>query len=79
MIRAEKRVVNKTKTFKELLKVVKSCFKDLLPKLNSVKDNRDTRYITYKTGELLYTMLMAKVLTIETMSGMTENLIQRNV
>lgn len=72
MTRAEIRAMKKTKTFKELLKVIKSCFKDLLPKLNSVKDNRDTRYITYKTGELLYTMLMAKVLTIETMSGMTE-------
>lgn len=72
MTRAEIRNMKKSKIFKELLKVINSCFKDLLPKLNSVKDARDKRYITYKTGELLYVMLMAKVMTIESMNDMTE-------
>lgn len=72
MSRKEKRKLEKTKEFKMLLKLIKSCFKELLTKLNNVKDKRAVSYITYKTGELLYTMLMANIMTVETMSGMTE-------
>ncbi|SHK19405.1 hypothetical protein [Paramaledivibacter caminithermalis] len=71
MIRTEKRKLIRTKTFKDLLKVIKSCFKDLLPKLNNVKDNRYTLYITYETGELLYRMLIAKILTVDMMRDVT--------
>lgn len=71
--RKEKREMKKEKTFKELLKVINSCFKDLLPRLNRVKDKRNQSYIVYKTGELLYVMLMANIMTIDSMSGITES------
>ena len=50
-----------------------SCFKDLLPKLNRVKDKRNQSYIVYKTEELLYVMLIANIMTINSISGITES------
>lgn len=71
MTRKKKRELEKTNTFKELLKMINSCFKDLMPRLNQVEDKRHQSYVEYETQELLYVMLMAQAMTIGTMKGVT--------
>jgi len=71
MTRKKKRELEKTNTFKELLKIINSCFKDLMPRLNQVEDKRHQSYIEYKPQEILYVMLMAQAMTVGTMKGVT--------
>lgn len=71
MTRKMKRELEKTNTFKELLKMINSCFKDLMPRLDQVEDKRHQSYVEYETQELLYVMLMAQAMTIGTMKGVT--------
>lgn len=70
MTRKEERELKKLNNpVKDLLKVTNSYFKKLIPIMNNVKDARHKSYITYKSSELLYPMLMADVMTIGNMRG----------
>lgn len=74
MTRKQKReLIKNNKAFKDLLKVINSYFKDLIPRMKEVKDHRHNSYIVYNTAELLFPMLMADVMTIGRMRGMTES------
>jgi len=71
MTRKKKREIEKANIFKELLKIINSCFKELIPILNQVEDKRHQSYVEYKPQEILYVMLMAQVMTIGTMKDVT--------
>jgi len=71
MTRKKKRELEKANIFKELLKIINSCFKELIPILNQVEDKRHQSYVEYKPQEILYVMLMAQVMTIGTMKDVT--------
>ena len=71
MTRKKRRELEKTNVFKELLKIINSCFKELMPRLNQVEDKRHQSYVEYKPQEILYVMLMAQVMTIGTMKDVT--------
>ena len=74
MTRKEKRELKKqNKAIKDLLKVIKAYFNQLIPNMKNVKDERHGSYTIYNPAELLLPMLMADTMTIGNMRGMTES------
>lgn len=72
--RADKRIIKKnTNEFRELMKVMKHFFKDLLPKFSKVMDKRHQSYITYQTEEILFTALLGHLLTSPSLRTMTND------
>lgn len=57
---------------RELLKVIRHFFPDLILSLSQVKDSRDSRYTTYNIKTILLQKILAAVFFIESMRGMTE-------
>lgn len=73
MTRKQRRELRKeSKAFRELLKVMKHFFKDLINQLDGVEDRRHQSYITYETAEILFVALLTHVMTIGSMRSMTE-------
>lgn len=73
MNRKQKRELSKkSKAFRELLKVTKHFFKDLIHKLDTVKDSRNQSYITYKTAEILFVALLIHLMNLGSMRNMTD-------
>jgi len=73
MTRKQKRDLIKNKNiFKELVRVVKHFFPELIERLARVKDWRDTRYTTYQTDELLITILIGYMLGVGSMRNVSE-------
>lgn len=74
MTRALKREINNERNpIVDLLKVKKHFFKDLNKCLNDVVDPRHKSYTTYQPVELLMTSLLGNLMTIKTVTGVTEN------
>jgi len=72
--RAMKRELNDKRTpIMDLLKVKKHFFKDLDNSLNNVVDPRHGSYTVYRPLELLMTPLLGNLMTIKTVTGITEN------
>lgn len=72
--RKMKRELNKRRTpLKDLLKVKKHFFKDLDKWLNDVVDPRHSSYTLYSPLELLMTPLLGNIMTIKTVTGVTED------
>lgn len=73
MTRKQRRKLRKeSKAFRELLKVMKHFFKDLINQLDEVEDRRHQSYITYETAEILFVALLTHLMTIGSMRSMTE-------
>ena len=74
MTRKMKRELNKKRTpLKDLLKVKNHFFKDLDKQLNDVADPRHGSYILYSPLELLMTSLLGNMMTVKTVTGVTED------
>jgi hypothetical protein len=74
MTREVKRELNNKRTpIMDLLKVKKHFFKDLDKYLNDVADPRHGSYTLYKPLELLMTPLLGNLMTIKTITGVTES------
>jgi len=74
MTRAIKREINNDRNpIVDLLKVKKHFFKDLNKSLNDVVDPRHGSYTLYSPLELLMTSLLGNLMTIKTVTGVTEN------
>lgn len=74
MTREEKRKIEVDRNvFKDLLKVTKNCFPELLKKLKEVEEKRDKRYITYGADEILLTRILGYIMGIESMNQLTNN------
>ena len=72
--RAMKRELNNERSpITDLLKVKKHFFKDLDKSLNNVADPRHGSYTLYSPLELLMTSLLGNLMTIKTVTGVTEN------
>ena len=57
--------------FEEFLRIKKHFFKELIPKLRYVKDNRHQSYIEYGTDIILFVMIMKNITALESMNQMT--------
>ena len=72
--RAMKRELNKERTpIIDLLKIMKHFFKGLDKSLNNVIDPRHGSYTVYRPVELLMTSLLGNLMTIKTVTGVTES------
>ncbi len=58
--------------FEEFLRIKKHFFKELIPKLRYVKDNRHQSYIEYTPDIILFNVLMKNITAIESMNQMTK-------
>jgi hypothetical protein len=75
MTRAQRRALKKEHNiFKELIKVMKHFFPDLIKKFSRVKDLRHKSYIEYGTDEILITILLGCMMGIGSMRKITEKL-----
>ena len=57
--------------FEEFLRIKKHFFKELIPRLRYVKDNRHRSYIEYDTDIIIFVMIMKNMTALESMNQMT--------
>lgn len=58
--------------FKEILKVIKHFFPDLIKQLKEIRDERNKSYVTYETSLILMMRLLGAVMGIKSMRNLTE-------
>lgn len=57
--------------FEEFLRIQKHFFKDLIPNLKYIKDNRHQSYVEYSTDIIFFVLIMKNVTALQSMNQMT--------